>query len=49
MSHGKSFTRFHRFLAKQRRRALRVFLDYELPKDVMLQKFKERKEMLAGS
>ena len=49
MSHGKSFHRFHRFLAKQRRRALRAFLDYDLPKDVMLHKFKERKEMLAGS
>ena len=49
MSHGKSFTRFHRFLAKQRRRALRAFHDFELPKDVLARKFKERKEMLSGT
>ena len=49
MSHGKSFTRFHRFLAKRRRRALRMFLDFELPKDVLALKFKQRKEMLHGT
>jgi hypothetical protein len=49
MSHGKSFSRFHRYLAKQRRRALRTFKDFELPKDVLARKFKERKESLSGS
>ncbi len=49
MSHGKSFSRFHRFLAKQRRKALRAFHDFELPKDVLAYKFKKQKEELQGT
>ena len=46
MSHGKPFSRFHRFLAKKRRRLLKTFKDFELPKDILTQKFKHEKEML---
>jgi hypothetical protein len=49
MSHGKSFTRFHRYLAKRRKRALKMFLDFELPKDIITPKFKRQKEMLQGT
>jgi hypothetical protein len=49
MSHGKSHTRFHRFLAKKRRQLLRQFLDFETPKDVLLHKFKEQKQSIMGT
>lgn len=49
MSHGKSFSRFHRFLAKKRRRLLKTFKDFELPKDVLIHKFKREKEILHGT
>jgi len=48
MSHGRSFNRFHRFLAKTHRQLLRNFVDREAPKDVLLLKFKRRKTELAG-
>ena len=49
MAHGKAFTRFHRFLAKRKRRLLRMFLDNDLPKDELQKKFKRRKELLYGT
>lgn len=49
MTHGKAHSRFHRFLAKRRRRFLRMFLDFELPKDVLAEKFKKRKAELYGT
>ena len=49
MSHGRSFNRFHRFLAKKHRQFLRKFVDQELPKDVFLMKFKRQKEELVGT
>jgi hypothetical protein len=49
MSQGRSFNRFHRFLAKKRRQVLRHFVDREAPKDVLLLKFKRRKDVLAGT
>ena len=49
MSHGRAFARYHRFLAKRRRKLLQMFLDRNLPKDVLLEKFKERKAALFGT
>jgi len=49
MSHGRSFNRLHRFLAKKHRQLLRKFRDQESPKDVLLLKFKRRKTELAGN
>ena len=49
MAHGKAFTRFHRFLAKRKRRLLRMFLDNDMPRDVLLEKFKRRKAELYGT
>jgi hypothetical protein len=49
MSHGRSHNRFHRFLAKKRRQFLKTFKDWELPKDELLHKFKERKSELIGT
>lgn len=48
MSEGRSFNRFHRFLARKHRQFLRKFVDREAPKDVLLLKFKRRKTELAG-
>ena len=49
MDHGRAFKRFHRYLAKRRRRFLRAFLDFDLPKDVLQEKFKKRKAELYGT
>ena len=49
MSHGRAFKRYHRWLAKQSRRKIRQFFDATLPKDVMLTKYKQQKELLFGS
>ncbi len=49
MSEGRSFNRFHRFLAKKHRQLLKQFVDREAPKDVLLLKFKRRKTELAGT
>ena len=49
MTHGRAFTRFHRFLAKRKRRLLRMFLDNDLPKDELELKFKRRKAELYGT
>jgi hypothetical protein len=49
MAHGKAFTRFHRFLAKRKRRLLRMFLDNDMPRDVLQEKFKRRKIELYGT
>ena len=49
MAHGKAFTRFHRFLAKRKRRLLKMFLHNDLPRDVILEKFKLRQAELYGT
>ena len=49
MSRSRSLNRFHRFLAKQHRRVLKKFRDTETPKDVLLARFKQRKEELQGT
>jgi len=49
MSRSRSFNRFQRFLAKQHRRVLKKFRDTETPKDILLFRFKQRKEELQGT
>jgi len=50
MSHkGRANNRLHRWLAKESRSRLRSFIDKTMPKDVLLAKFKERKQDLAGT
>ena len=49
MSHGRSFNRYHRWLAKQARRRIRQFFDKTEPKDVMLVKYKQQKDLLFGT
>ena len=49
MSHGRSFNRFHRWLARRHRRFLRTFVDFELPRDEFLHKYKEERAMLSGT
>jgi len=49
MSHGRAFNRYHRWLAKQSRRKIRQFLDKTMPKDIMLAKYKQQKELLFGA
>ena len=49
MSHGRSHNRFHRFLAKRRRQLLKTFREWELPKDELLFKFKEKRRGLIGT
>jgi hypothetical protein len=49
MSRSRSENRFHRFIAKQHRRVLKKFRDTETPKDILLARFKQRKEELQGT
>ena len=49
MSHGRSHSRFHRFLAKKHRSLLKKFRDADQLKDELLIKFKRRKHELIGT
>jgi len=49
MSRNRAFNRFQRFLAKQHRHVLKKFRDTETPKDVLLSRFKQRKEELQST
>ena len=49
MSHGRAFNRYHRWLARRARRQIRQFFDSTIPKDVMLAKYKQRKQQLVGT
>ena len=49
MSRSRSVNRFQRFLAKQHRRVLKKFRDTETPKDILLLRFKHKKEELQGT
>ena len=49
MSHGRSHSRFHRFLAKKHKSLLKKFRDADYIKDELLHKFKQRKHELIGT